>query len=86
MSGVRGRAFIVVVRDAVRRAEPPGRVGPIRRQDGDGDRVSDRIYDILNTSGIGGYLIATEALTWVLRDMRATWAAADEGQDAAGET
>jgi hypothetical protein len=48
--------------------------------------VSGRIYDILHTSGIGGYLIPTEALTWVLRDMRAQWAAADEGQDAATDT
>ncbi|WP_395728684.1 hypothetical protein [Nakamurella sp.] len=48
--------------------------------------VSGRIYDILHTSGIGGYLIPTEALTWVLRDMRAQWAAADEGQDAAADT
>ena len=36
--------------------------------------VSGRIYDMLYTTGIGGYLIPNEALTWVLRDMRALWA------------
>ena len=36
--------------------------------------VSGRSYDILHTSGIGGYLIPSESLTWVLRDMRALWA------------
>ena len=36
--------------------------------------VSGRSYDMLHTSGIGGYLIPSEALTWVLRDMRALWA------------
>ena len=40
------------------------------------DAVSRRIYDILFTDGIGGYLIPDEALTWVLRDMRSSWAAA----------
>jgi hypothetical protein len=38
--------------------------------------VSGRSYDMLHTSGIGGYLIPSEALTWVLRDMRALWARA----------
>jgi hypothetical protein len=36
--------------------------------------VSGRSYDILHTSGIVGYLIPDESLTWVLRDMRALWA------------
>jgi hypothetical protein len=36
--------------------------------------VSGRVYDMLYTTGIAGYLIADEALTWVLRDMRALWA------------
>lgn len=40
------------------------------------DAASRRIYDILFTDGIGGYLIPDEALTWVLRDMRSMWAAA----------
>jgi hypothetical protein len=39
--------------------------------------VSGRIYDMLHTSGIGGYLVPGEALTWVLRDMRALWASRD---------
>jgi len=38
--------------------------------------VSRRIYDVLFTDGIGGYLIPDETLTWTLRDMRAEWAAA----------
>ncbi|MCU6794484.1 hypothetical protein OB236_20455 [Paenibacillus sp. WQ 127069] len=29
-----------------------------------------RIYDILFTDGVGGYLIPDDSLTWVLRDMR----------------
>lgn len=37
--------------------------------------VSGRIYDMLHSSGIGGYLIPNQALTWVLRDMRALWMA-----------
>lgn len=40
------------------------------------DAASRRIYDMLFTDGIGGYLIPDEALTWLLRDMRSTWAAA----------
>ena len=40
------------------------------------DAVSRRIYDILFTDGVGGYLIPDEALTWLLRDMRSIWAAA----------
>ena len=40
------------------------------------DAASRRIYDMLFTDGIGGYLIPDEALTWTLRDMRAQWAAA----------
>lgn len=38
------------------------------------DAVDGRIYDILHTTGVGGYLIPDDALTWVLRDMRSTWA------------
>ena len=40
------------------------------------DAASRRIYDMLFTDGICGYLIPDEALTWLLRDMRSTWAAA----------
>jgi hypothetical protein len=36
--------------------------------------VSGRVYDMLHSTGIGGYLIPDERLTWVLRDMRAQWA------------
>jgi|GEM_PF-2020634 len=35
--------------------------------------TSRRIYDILFTEGAGGYLIADDGLTWVLRDMRSLW-------------
>ena len=45
------------------------------------DEASRRIYDMLFTDGIGGYLIPDEALTWVLRDMRSTWAAAAAGKE-----
>lgn len=41
--------------------------------------VSGRVYDMLHSSGIGGYLIPDEQLTWVLRDMRARWAAGTAG-------
>jgi len=40
--------------------------------------VSGRIYDMLHTTGIGGYLVPDDALTWVLRDMRALWARSGE--------
>ena len=46
------------------------------------DAASRRIYDLLFTDGIGGYLIPDEALTWVLRDMRSAWAAAAAPQQA----
>lgn len=48
------------------------------------DEVSGRSFDLLHTSGVGGYLIPTEALTWVLRDMRALWAREGGGDDGAG--
>ena len=44
--------------------------------------VSGRVYDMLHTTGIGGYLIPDEALTWVLRDMRAVWSSNPGGSDA----
>ncbi|MNI70132.1 hypothetical protein D3C73_1259240 [compost metagenome] len=34
------------------------------------DGACRRIYDILFTDGVGGYLIPDASLTWVLRDMR----------------
>jgi hypothetical protein len=37
--------------------------------------VSGRIFDLLHSNGVGGYLIPDESLTWVLRDMRGMWAA-----------
>jgi hypothetical protein len=37
--------------------------------------ASHRVFDLLFTDGVGGYLIPDEALTWILRDMRSTWAA-----------
>ena len=40
------------------------------------DAASRRIYDLLFSDGVGGYLIPDERLTWLLRDMRSTWAAA----------
>lgn len=39
------------------------------------DAASRRVYDMLFTDGIGGYLIPDDALTQVLRDMRSSWAA-----------
>jgi hypothetical protein len=39
------------------------------------DAACRRVYDILFTDGIGGYLIPDESLTWALRDMRSEWAA-----------
>ena len=36
--------------------------------------LSGRSYDVLfSRSGLGGYLIPSTDLTWVLRDMRARW-------------
>lgn len=42
--------------------------------DGAIDAACRRVYDILFTDGVGGYLIPDESLTWVLRDMRSAWA------------
>jgi len=47
--------------------------------------VSGRIYDMLHTTGIGGYLVPDDALTWVLRDMRALWARSGDSQTASDE-
>jgi len=44
--------------------------------------VSGRVYDMLHTTGIGGYLIPDETLTWVLRDMRALWSSVPDGNEA----
>lgn len=38
--------------------------------------VAGRIFDLLHSGGVGGYLIPDQSLTWVLRDMRGMWAAA----------
>jgi hypothetical protein len=47
------------------------------------DEVAGRSLDLLHTSGIGGYLIPDDSLTWVLRDMRALWARGGGAHDAA---
>ena len=41
--------------------------------------VSGRIFDLLHSTGVGGYLIPDGALPWVLRDMRALWARGPAG-------
>lgn len=49
---------------------------PARPEDLDArlDEISGRTYDILlSETGLGGYLIPSTELTWVLRDMRARW-------------
>jgi hypothetical protein len=46
--------------------------------------VAGRIYDMLHTTGIGGYLVPDDALTWVLRDMRALWAGSGDSQTGSG--
>jgi hypothetical protein len=45
--------------------------------------VSGRVFDLLHSSGVGGYLVPDEQLTWVLRNMRALWA---EGPDPSGRS
>jgi len=60
---------------------PPGQGTALERRLAD---VSGRVYDMLHTTGIGGYLIPDEALTWVLRDMRALWASDRDGNDTSG--
>ena len=45
------------------------------------DEISGRTYDILfSETGLGGYLIPSTELTWVLRDMRARWNANQDGE------
>lgn len=39
------------------------------------EQVAGRIFDLLHSGGVGGYLIPDQSLTWVLRDMRGMWAA-----------
>ena len=57
---------------------PPASGSPSAK---DINAASRRIYDVLFTDGIGGYLIPNEALTWILRDMRAQWAATGARED-----
>ncbi len=47
--------------------------------------ASGRIYDMLFTDGIGGYLIPDRSLTWLLRDMRSTWATTADAKKKKGE-
>jgi hypothetical protein len=39
--------------------------------------TSGRIFDLLHSGGVGGYLVPDQRLTWVLRDMRSLWATDD---------
>lgn len=44
------------------------------------EEISGRTYDVLfSEAGLGGYLIPSADLTWVLRDMRARWNAHQHG-------
>ncbi|GAA2067349.1 nitrile hydratase subunit alpha [Streptomyces albiaxialis] len=42
--------------------------------------VSQRVYDVLFSSGVGGFLIPDDRLKWVLRDIRSSWAAKAESE------
>lgn len=43
------------------------------------ERVAGRIFDLLHSTGVGGYLIPDPQLTWILRDMRSLWASGSTG-------
>ena len=47
-------------------------------------QVSGRVFDLLHSGGVGGYLIPDEQLTWVLRDMRSLWSSARSPTTRAG--
>ena len=51
----------------------------------DMDAASRRIYDMLFTDGIGGYFIPDGSLTWLLRDMRSTWARTADAKEKKGK-
>ncbi|MER6142489.1 hypothetical protein ABT174_21015 [Streptomyces sparsogenes] len=40
--------------------------------------VSQRVYDVLFSSGVGGFLVPDDRLKWILRDIRSSWAAKAE--------
>ncbi|MCS0603900.1 hypothetical protein NX794_22195 [Streptomyces sp. LP11] len=40
--------------------------------------ASQRVYDVLFSSGVGGFLIPDDRLKWILRDIRSSWAARTE--------
>jgi hypothetical protein len=46
--------------------------------DGRISAVSGRVFDLLHSTGVGGYLVPDGQLTWILRDMRAMWAIAPD--------
>lgn len=37
-------------------------------------QVSGRVFDLLHSTGVGGFIVPDAQLMWVLRDMRALWA------------
>jgi hypothetical protein len=43
--------------------------------------VSGRVFDLLHSTGVGGYLIPDPELTWVLRDLRALWAQSPQREE-----
>ncbi|PPS91030.1 hypothetical protein [Streptomyces sp. MH60] len=42
--------------------------------------VSQRVYDVLFSSGVGGFLIPDDRLKWILRDIRSSWAVRAEAE------
>ncbi|MBF6332224.1 hypothetical protein [Nocardia transvalensis] len=43
--------------------------------------VTQRSYDLLFSSGVGGFLIPDDRLKWTLRDMRTTWMAKNDDRE-----
>ncbi|CDR13360.1 hypothetical protein [Streptomyces iranensis] len=58
---------------------------PARPRDGEDfegrlAETSQRVHDVLFSSGVGGFFIPDDRLKWILRGIRSSWAARAEGR------
>ena len=52
---------------------PPKPEDPSVNQEEALEKCTQRTFDLLFTTGIGGYIVPSDELKWVVRDMRLSW-------------
>ena len=52
---------------------PPKPEDPSVNQEEALKKCTERTFDLLFTTGIGGYIVPSDDLKWVVRDMRRSW-------------